>query len=140
MADADIQPIHTVARLLGLRASAIRYYEERGLVEPALRLAGRRWYSPEQVRRLAIIQYWQAYGLMSLEEIADVLAGPKATRGWAEIIEQRITALDEQLREIAGARDHLRHVLSHHENSAPDGCEHYEARLFNGLQARNRTP
>ncbi|HUD36177.1 MAG TPA: MerR family transcriptional regulator [Streptosporangiaceae bacterium] len=42
-----------VARRLGLRASAIRYYEQRGLLNPVARRAGRRWYGPAQIRRLA---------------------------------------------------------------------------------------
>ena len=81
-ADANLEPIDVVARRLGLRASAIRYYEERGLLTPASRHAGRRWYGPTEIRRLAIIQYWQRYGLMSLDEIGDILAGPAAGRRW----------------------------------------------------------
>ena len=69
-------PIDEVARRLGLRASAIRYYEECGLVEPVSRHAGRRWYGPVEIRRLAIIRYWQSAGLMSLDEIRHVLSGP----------------------------------------------------------------
>jgi MerR family regulatory protein len=37
---AGLMPIDEVARRLGLRASAIRYYEERGLVQPASRHSG----------------------------------------------------------------------------------------------------
>ena len=70
-----------MAKRLGLRSSAIRYYEERGLVAPVARRAGRRWYGPVEIRRLAIIRYWQSSGLMSLEEIGDILAGPEATQG-----------------------------------------------------------
>ena len=28
---------------------------------------------PTEIRRLAIIQYWQRYGLMSLDEIGDII-------------------------------------------------------------------
>ena len=35
----NLEPIDVVARRLGLRASAIRYYEERGLLTPASRHA-----------------------------------------------------------------------------------------------------
>ena len=49
---AGLVPIDEVARRLGLRASAIRYYEERGLVQPSSRHAGRRWYGPAEIRRL----------------------------------------------------------------------------------------
>ena len=45
----ELLPIDEVARRLGLRASAIRYYEERGLVQPVSRHAGRRWYGPDEV-------------------------------------------------------------------------------------------
>jgi DNA-binding transcriptional MerR regulator len=42
----ELVPIDEVARWLGIRASAIRYYEERGLVHPLSRQSGRRWYGP----------------------------------------------------------------------------------------------
>jgi DNA-binding transcriptional MerR regulator len=139
----DQVPIDEVARRLGLRASAIRYYEERGLVTPASRQAGRRWYGPDEIRRLAIIVYWQRSGLMSLEEIGDILAGPAATRGWAQIVEERIEALRVQAERMDAARAHLEHVLSHHRDHAspPDGCHHYEAALLpDAIRLASRGP
>lgn len=126
----DLVPIDEVARRLGLRASAIRYYEERGLVQPLSRHAGRRWYGPAEIRRLAIIQYWQRYGLMSLEEIREILAGPAATRNWAETVTSRIEALRVQAERVDTARAHLEHVLHHHADSPNDGCPHFESLLF----------
>jgi MerR family copper efflux transcriptional regulator len=130
-AEPHLVPIDEVARRLGLRASAIRYYEDRGLLTPASRHSGRRWYGPDEIRRLAIIQYWQRSGLMSLEEIGDILAGPAATRGWSRIVQDRIDSLREQAERMNAARAHLEHVLSHHRDHAspPDGCHHYEAAL-----------
>jgi MerR family transcriptional regulator, copper efflux regulator len=128
--EPDLVPIDEVARRLGLRASAIRYYEERGLVQPSSRHAGRRWYGPAEIRRLAVIQYWQSSGLMSLEEIGDILAGPTATRGWSQIVGERIEALRLQAERMNAAREHLEHVLSHHRDSPPDGCHHYEANFL----------
>jgi MerR family transcriptional regulator, copper efflux regulator len=128
--DDDLVPIDEVARRLRLRASAIRYYDERGLVAPVSRHAGRRWYGSAEIRRLAIIQYWQASGLMSLDEISEVLAGPAASRGWAETVQNRINALDAHIARMHGAREYLAHVLEHHHDSAPDGCQHFEARIW----------
>jgi DNA-binding transcriptional MerR regulator len=128
--ETGLAPIDEVARRLGLRASAIRYYEERGLVRPAARHSGRRWYGPAEIRRLAIIQYWQRTAMMSLEEIGDILAGPAATRRWARIVEERIGALRRQEQRASAAREHLEHILSHHGDAPPDGCHHYEALLF----------
>ncbi|HEX4087940.1 MAG TPA: MerR family transcriptional regulator [Trebonia sp.] len=119
-----------MARRLGLRASAIRYYEERGLVRPSARRAGRRWYSADDIRRLAIIGYRQRAGQMSLDEIGEILAGPAATRGWAQIVQDRIEALRRQAEQANAAREQLEHVLSHHRDSPPDGCHHYESRIF----------
>src|ERR1700759_3905262 len=93
---ADPIPIEEAARRLGLRASAIRYYEERGLVRPAARRAGRRWYGPAEIRRLAVIRYWQRSGLMSLDEIGDVLGGPDSTHAWPDLMRRRIEALRDQ--------------------------------------------
>jgi len=129
-AQSELIPIDEVARRFGLRASAIRYYEERGLVQPASRHSGRRWYGPAEIRRLAIIQYWQRFGLMSLEEIGDILAGPAATKGWEQIVTERIEVLHVQAERMNAARVYLEHVLSYHGDSAPDGCQHYESRIF----------
>jgi DNA-binding transcriptional MerR regulator len=128
--DNELIPIDEVARRLSIRASAIRYYEERGLIEPVSRHAGRRWYGPNEVRRLAIIQYWQRWGLMSLDEIAGILDGPGANREWAQIVQDRISAMRLQVERITEAREHLEHVLSHHPDSSPEGCVHFEKLLF----------
>ena len=96
-ADDELVPIDEVARRLGLRASAIRYYDERGLVRPVSRQSGRRWYGPSEIRRLAIILFWQEYALMSLDEIGEILAGSLSTRGWAEVVQSRIDALGAQI-------------------------------------------
>jgi DNA-binding transcriptional MerR regulator len=127
----ELVPIDQVARQLGLRASAIRYYEERGLVQPVSRHSGRRWYGTGEIRRLAIIQFWQQSAMMSLDEIGDILAGSAATRGWSQIVEDRIEALRTQIDRMEAARAFLEHVRSKHDDS-PDGCAHFEAHIWEG--------
>ena len=51
-------------------------HDERNLVTPNSRHAGRRWYNAHAIRHLAIVRYWQGAGLLSLDDIAEVLAGP----------------------------------------------------------------
>jgi len=126
----DLVPIDEVARRFNIRASAIRYYEERGLLDPVSRHSGRRWYGPEQIRRLAIILYWQTCGLMSLDEIADILAGPTSSREWAQIVSERIETLSRQAEQMTQAREYLEHVLSYHRDGPPDGCQHFESVIF----------
>jgi len=136
--DPELVPIDAVARRLGIRASAIRYYEQRGLLEPVSRHSGRRWYGPPEIRRLAIIQYWQQSGLLSLQEINDILAGPSANRRWAQVLQDRIEALRAKTEQTQAAREFLEHILTHHQDSPPDGCAHYEALIWQHHQSDER--
>ena len=70
----DLLPIGELARRTGLSVSAIRFYEERGLVE-ALRTSGnQRRFMRSDIRRLSFILIAQRLGL-SLAEIEEALAG-----------------------------------------------------------------
>jgi MerR family copper efflux transcriptional regulator len=135
---SDLVPIDQVARRLGLRASAIRYYEERGLVTPASRHAGRRWYSPADIRRLAIIRFWQQSALMSLEEIGEILEGTATTRNWSQIVQGRIAELGTQIERMETARAFLEHEASKHDTS-PDGCPHFEAHIWDQVDTLTDT-
>jgi len=59
----ELVTIGEAAQILGLKTSALRYYEERGLVTPEARRSGRRMYGREQLRRLAFIQLLQRLGV-----------------------------------------------------------------------------
>jgi DNA-binding transcriptional MerR regulator len=64
--------IGELARLTGKRASAIRYYEQIGLLPPPARVDGRRRYHSGVVRTLAVIDTGQRAGL-ALDEIKMLL-------------------------------------------------------------------
>jgi MerR family transcriptional regulator, copper efflux regulator len=126
----DLVPIDEVARRFGVQASALRYYERRGLLEPAARQAGRRWYGRAELRRLAIIGFWQQSGLMSLEDIAAILAGPEGSRSWKQIVNDRRVALDRQIGQMTAARDYLEHLLTCPREHSPDGCPYFEEAIW----------
>ena len=109
----DLLTIGDLAARTGLSVSAIRFYEERGLVD-ALRSGGnQRRFLRGDIRRLSFILIAQKLGL-SLAEIEQVLARlptgrtPNA-RDWAGIstaikarIETRIAALEQVRADIDG--------------------------------------
>ena len=64
--------IGEVAERAGMSASRIRFYEARGLLPVPERLAGKRRYGEDVLRRLAIIDAAQRVGF-TLEEIRDLL-------------------------------------------------------------------
>lgn len=85
----ELLSIGQVVRASGKAASAIRYYEEIGLLPAPPRSGGRRRYRPEIVRTLAVVETAQRAGL-SLEEIRLLLeASPDDS------------AAAERLREVA---------------------------------------
>jgi MerR family transcriptional regulator, redox-sensitive transcriptional activator SoxR len=92
--------IGEVARLSGKAPSAIRYYEEVGLVDRPERISGRRRYPVTVVRTLAVIETAQRAGL-SLEEIRLLLrATPSnrtATERLREVAEQKLPVLREAI-------------------------------------------
>jgi MerR family redox-sensitive transcriptional activator SoxR len=74
---ADDLLIGALARRAGVRPSTIRYYESIGLLPEPERVAGRRHYSEDTLRTLAVIGTAQRAGL-SLDEIRELLAAPDA--------------------------------------------------------------
>jgi MerR family redox-sensitive transcriptional activator SoxR len=58
----------------GVAASALRFYEERGLISSDRTAAGHRRYARAVVRRVAFIVFAQRAGLMTLDEIGAELA------------------------------------------------------------------
>lgn len=131
----ELVPIDEVARRFGLRASTIRYYEERGLLDPVSLHSGRRWYGPTELRRLAVIRYWQKSGLMRLDDIAEMLAGPDGSDRWRQKIDEQLCSLQERIGRMEAAKEFLEHVASHHE-SALDGCPHYETLIWEHHRSR----
>ena len=70
----DLRPIGAVARELGLTARAIRYYEEYGLLRPAVRVKGAdRLFDESDVQRLAEIKRLRDVIGFSLAEIKELL-------------------------------------------------------------------
>lgn len=92
--------ISDVARLLGLRTSAIRYYEQIGLLPAPLRKSGQRRYDESAVFRLAVIQRAQEAGF-TLEEIRKLFFGfPPGTpppKRWRELSRRKQTELQERI-------------------------------------------
>ncbi len=101
--------ISEVSRRSGVAASALRFYEEKGLIRSERAGSGHRRYSRDVLRRIAFIVFAQRIG-MSLDEIAVELARLPAGRvpegsdwarlskGWTARIDERIVEL-ERLRE-----------------------------------------
>ena len=97
--------IGEVSRRSGVAASALRFYEERGLITSVRAGSGHRRYPRPVLRRIAFIVFAQRVGL-TLEEIGaelDRLPGDRApnrgdwsrlSRSWTARIDARIAELE----------------------------------------------
>jgi DNA-binding transcriptional MerR regulator len=90
----------------GVPTSALRYYDELGLVRPAARAAGRRRYTPSAVRDVSLILFFREIGF-SLTEIGRFIAGER--QGRREMIDDKLAELAEQQHRIEVARTALEH-------------------------------
>ena len=97
--------IGEVSRRSGVASSALRFYEQRGLIDSERAGSGHRRYPRSVLRRIAFIVFAQRVGL-TLEEIAGELSKLPADRaptrhdwsrlssGWSSRIDQRIAELE----------------------------------------------
>jgi len=101
----DLLTITEVSRRSGVAASALRFYEERDLIESERAGSGHRRYRRPVLRRIAFIVFAQRIGL-SLEEIGAELAKlppdrvpnkrdwSRLSKGWSGRIDERIAELE----------------------------------------------
>ncbi|KUI01144.1 MerR family transcriptional regulator [Mycolicibacterium acapulense] len=104
----DAIPIGEAAARLQMASSTLRYYDERGLVRPQKRLAGRRMYGVDELRRLALLKIFQKLGL-PLDTAAAVLDAPSPQ--WRELVRRQIGQLDDVIAQARGAQQFLTHAL-----------------------------
>jgi MerR family redox-sensitive transcriptional activator SoxR len=102
---AELLTIGEVARRSGVKASALRFYEDRGLISSERFGSGHRRYRRPVLRRIAFIVFAQRMGL-SLDEIGAELARlppnrapnrrdwSRLSRSWSARIDERIAELE----------------------------------------------
>lgn len=110
-ASGGLLAIGEVAKHFGVAVSALRYYDELGILPPAERRASGRCYGLEQLERLALIQLLQG-GHLTLQEIGALIAGPDDGRAWHAVLADRIAALDEEIARAQRAKALLEHSRS----------------------------
>ena len=104
-------PIGAVAQRTGLAVSAIRYYEEAGLVAPVRDAAGRRHFPRSDIRRLSFIRILQQFGftLTRIKEVLDTLPDARTPdpEDWQAIAADLRGELDARIAALEKMRDDL---------------------------------
>ena len=108
---ADLLTVGELAARSGVAASALRFYEDRGLIESERTAAGHRRYERAMIRRVAFVVFAQRVGLSLSEigaELARLPAGrtPKRT-DWAKLSSSWTARIDARIAELERLRDGL---------------------------------
>jgi MerR family redox-sensitive transcriptional activator SoxR len=104
--------IGDVARLTGLRPSALRYYERRGLLPAPARRNGRRQYSDAIVQQVALLRFVQRAGFTLAEAHALLHTAGARSDVWRRLARGKLHALDAQIAQLEQARRTLHEGLA----------------------------
>lgn len=108
MRDLDI---NEVAQHSGVPASALRYYEEKGLIASVGRRGLRRLFDPDVLERLALIALGRAAGF-TLDEIARMFAPDGRPQIDRQLLTRKADELDRTIRKLSAMREGLRHAAA----------------------------
>ena len=102
--------IGEVAKRTGVRTSALRYYEDAGVLPRAARVAGRRRYDADIIHRIDMLRFAQQAGF-TLDEIKTLFHGfgagtPLSTR-WHSLAREKLLELEQ----LAERIDRMRRAL-----------------------------
>jgi MerR family redox-sensitive transcriptional activator SoxR len=100
-----------LARRAGVATSALRYYEQLGLIVAERTAGGQRRYARAMLRRVAFVRAAQQVGL-SLDEVREALARLPVDRAptkadWNTVSSTWIARIDARIAELEGLRDRL---------------------------------
>lgn len=101
--------IGEVAAESGIKPSALRFYEEAGLISSVARRGLRRQFPPEVLLQLKLISLGKLAGF-SLEEIAGMFGRKGMPDLPRDILRQKADEIGRQIHELTALRDTLRHV------------------------------
>lgn len=101
--------ISEVARQSGVAASALRYYERKGLIQSLESAGARRRFSPAVLDQLALIALGQAAGF-SLDEIRVMFTPGGAPAIDRAMLTAKADELERSVRRLKAMIDGLRHA------------------------------
>lgn len=111
--------IGEVAHYSGLPTSAIRYYEEKGLIKSTGRHGLRRLFNPHVLQQLEFISLGQHAGL-TLDEIGKMFSADGKLQVDRAFLLEKAAGMERNIRRLNGVRDTLLHVAK---CSAPNHME-----------------
>jgi DNA-binding transcriptional MerR regulator len=110
MADERLT-IGEVADRTGVATSALRYWEEFGLLPAPARVSGQRRYPPSAVEQVGLILLLRDVGF-TLREVKTLVGSRSSGDDWRELHRDKLAELDRQIARMQAARTAIAHGLA----------------------------
>ncbi|WP_067814230.1 MerR family transcriptional regulator [Actinomadura kijaniata] len=104
--------IGELASRTGVATSALRYWEELGLLPAPARVSGQRRYPPSAVDLVGVVLALQDIGFSLREIKAFVASRSPAGDDWRELYQRKLTELDQRIAHAQAARVVIAHGLA----------------------------
>jgi DNA-binding transcriptional MerR regulator len=104
--------IGELASRTGVATSALRYWEELGLLPAPARVSGQRRYPPSAVGQVGVVVLLREAGFTLREVEAFVASRVPAGDGWRELYQRKLTELDQRIARAQVARTAIAHGLA----------------------------
>lgn len=119
--------IGELAEATGTTTKTLRFYEDSGLLPPPKRtVSGYRDYDQDAIARLDFIRRGRATGL-TLAQVREVLdirdAGTAPCHHVKELLDIRLTALDQQIADLQALRTNVAHLRDDAAQANPSECQ-----------------
>ncbi|MFI5586014.1 MerR family DNA-binding transcriptional regulator [Amycolatopsis sp. NPDC051758] len=103
--------IGELARRAGVSTSALRYYEELGLLPAPARISGQRRYPASAARVVGTILLYSDAGFTLAEQKVLMASRHDAGGEWNRVARRKLAELDEQIARAQAAREAIEHGL-----------------------------
>jgi DNA-binding transcriptional MerR regulator len=104
--------IGALARTTGVATSALRYWEELGLLPTPARVSGQRRYSASVVVLVGLILLLRDVGFTLRELKALIAARSDGLDAWRDLAQRKLAELDERIAQAQAARTAIAHALA----------------------------
>jgi DNA-binding transcriptional MerR regulator len=104
-------PIGELARRAGVAPSALRYWEDLGLLPAPARSSGQRRYPASAVALVGVLLLLRDVGFSLAEQRAFVAARGAAPDAWRRLARRKLAELDARIADARAAREALAHAL-----------------------------
>jgi DNA-binding transcriptional MerR regulator len=103
--------IGELAEITGVATSALRYYEELGLIPVPVRVSGQRRYPESAVGLVGVILLLRDVGFSLRECKAFLASRTQAVDGWRSLAQRKLADLDEQIAKAQTAKEAITRAL-----------------------------